>query len=121
MKNTQRGYFDLPIEEGTKTIHFSTNCWFNLLEDTGLELDVFGEKLQTLFNDPTKNMLGIINCITDLAWAAAKAYDQEEDNKIDYNRFKVRSWITNLSEEDTTAFMKAMMHSVSTPKTEGKQ
>ena len=120
MENTQRCYFDLPIEEGTKTIHFSTNCWFNLLEDTGLELDEFGENLKTYFKDTKKNLPRIVNALTDLAFAAAKAYDQEEDNKIDYNRFKVRTWVSKMDEKTTTEFLKVMMSSVETPKTEGK-
>ena len=115
MENTQRGYFTLPTPEGTKTLHFSTNCWYNLLEDTGMQLDAFGNNLDAQLKDPEANMLNIVNSITDLAYAAAKAYDQEESNEIEYNRFKVRTWISNLSAEQSEEFMRAMMSSIQAP------
>ena len=108
MKAKQRGYYELKTEEGSQWLHFSANCWYNLLEDTGMEADVFGNKLQSEFDKKKPDTLKALNLLTDLAFAAAKAYDQEQDNEITYNRFKVRDWMAGLKETDSAAFIMAM-------------
>ena len=117
----QRGYYDLKTDEGVQTLHFSANCWYNVLEDTGMQADVFGNKLQELFNAKVPDTLKILNHLTDLAYAAAKAYDQEQGNKIEYNRFKVRDWMASLKEEDSNAFALAMTGASEVPDKKGKQ
>ena len=116
----QRGYYDLKTEDGVQTLHFSANCWYNVLEDTGMEADVFGKALQDEFDAKKQDTLKILNLLTDLAFAAAKAYDQEQGNEIEYNRFKVRDWMAGLKETDSEAFVHAMTGSSEIPAKKGK-
>ena len=102
---TQRGYYTLP--NGQK-LHFSANCWYNLLEDTGMQADKFGNKLQAEFDKSNPDILKTLNLLTDLAFAAAKAYNQEEGIDINFTRFKIRDVMAQLKEEDSVAFVKAM-------------
>ena len=114
---TQRGYYTL--KSGQK-LHFSANCWYNLLEDTGMQADEFGKKLQAEFDKDVPDTLTTLNLLTDLAFAAAKAYDQEEGNAITYTRFKVRDWMAQLKKEDSAAFVRAMTGSTEVPQQMGK-
>ena len=109
---TQRGYYTLPA--GQK-LHFSANCWYNLLDDTGMEADEFGTKLQAEFDKKKQDTLKILNLLTDLAFAAAKAYDQEEGNEITYTRYKIRDLMAQLKEEDSADFVKAMTGATDVP------
>ena len=110
---TQRGYFDLPTTgKEVQTLHFSSNCWYNLLEDTGKELDVFGKDLQDAFASENPNNLQLLDLLTDLAYAAAKAYDQEEGNEMAYNRFKIRHWVNNMDETTILEFANVMSGSI---------
>ena len=116
----QRGYYTL--ESGQK-LHFSANCWYNLLEDTGMQADEFGTKLQAEFDKEDPNTLDSLNLITDIAFAAAKAYDQEEGNEITYNRFKIRAWMTETMKDEASGaeFMQAMMGAQDIPEQKGKK
>lgn len=115
MKLQQRGYFDLTTEDGTQVLHFSANCWYNLLEDTGKQADTFGKELQDEFAKDAPDTLTVLNLLTDLAFSAAKAYDQEEGNEITYTRYKVRDWMAKLKEGDSAAFVAAMTGAIQVP------
>ena len=112
MKAKQNGYYKLPSGQ---YLHFSTNCWFNLLEDTGKQVDQFGLELQAEFDKDKVDVLKVVNLLTDLAFAAAKAHDQEEGIEISYNRFKVRDWVSQLKDTDSEEFMAAMTASIQVP------
>lgn len=114
---TQRGYYTL--KSGQK-LHFSANAWFNLLEDTGMQADEFGKKLQAEFDKDEPDTLITLNLLTDLVFAAAKAYDQEEGNEIKYTFFKVRDWVAQLTEEDSAGLLQAMTGSTELPAAVGK-
>ena len=118
---TQRGKYDLRTDKGTQTLHFSANCWYNLLEDTGKQSDEFSVELGTAFSEEPIDTLKVLNLLTDLAFAAAKAYDQEEGNDITYTRFKVRDWMAGLKEADSEHFVKAMTGSNDIPIVKGKK
>ena len=114
----QRGYFELPTEKGVQLLHFSANAWYNLLEDTGKQVDQFGRELDKEYSKKKQDVLKILNLLTDLAYAAAKAHDQEAGNDIAYNRFNVRTWMANLTAEDSEAFVAAMLNANTPPKQE---
>ena len=94
----QRGYLQLPTEEGNKWMHFSMNFIVNLQELTGLDIVTWGKELdkKDVFNQ------GLSIC--ELMYAALAAFDQEEDNDIDYNIYKVRVWgIEAMNNDDKLA------------------
>lgn len=106
-KTKQRGYYKL--KTANKWGHFSMNCWINLKQDSGRDIGTLAADYDN--QDETGQFL----YLADIMYAALKAYDQEEDNEIDYNVFKVRNWMSTLKEEDSKEFMDAMMHSINTP------
>lgn len=83
----QRGYFKLPTDDGDRWMHFSMNCYINLQELSDLDLTDWFKKLDES-NEFEKGLM-----IYDLALAAILAYDQEENNDIDYNIYTVRNWV----------------------------
>jgi hypothetical protein len=82
--NKQRGYYSLKIGGEQRTMHFSMNFWASLTET----LDVAIEELDKVFT--------------------GKAYDQEEGNEIDYNIYKVGSWLDDLPQDEFQNIMTAM-------------
>ena len=115
MKTKQRGYFALTTPNGTQLLHFSANCWYNLLEDTGMQAGEFSAKLGEEFSKDKADELVTLNLLTDIAFAAAKAHDQENNIDIIYNRFNVRNWMSHLKAEEGKAFWEAMTHSSVAP------
>ena len=113
-----RGYYDLKTVDGTKTLHFAANCWLNLLEDTKMEFDVFTKNFMKA--EEEKDILGVVNYMTDVIFAAAKAYDQEKGNEVDYNWFNVRNWVGALGEAEGAAITETITSSVEIPKEEKK-
>ena len=118
--NTARGYYEL---ENGQELHFSANCWYNLLEDTGMQADDFGKRLQEEFDKEEQDMLAVLNLVTDIAYAAAKAFDQEEGNEITYNRFNIRDWMTKTMKDEKSGadFMRAMAGSSEVSQDLGKK
>ncbi len=106
-KTVQQGYYKL--KGVNKWLHFSMNCWVNLKQDSGKDIGTFGKE----YDDA--DTIGKFMILTEVAYAAAKAYDQEEGNDIDYNIFKVRTWMEALKEDDAKDFMLAMSHSINLP------
>ena len=129
---TRRGYFNLTTEEGVQTLHFSANAWYNLLDETDLQLNEFGNKLADKYQElakwvdkgnikkQSKVEREIADLLTELAYAAALAHDQEEGIEPTYNKFKVRSWITSLSDAEAAQFGMAMSDSVKALSKQGK-
>ena len=119
METKQLGYFKLPTDNGTQMLHFSVNAWFNLKEDTGMEFVEVGTKILALHEENVKD-LEVLNLLTDVAYAAAKAYDQEEGNEIKYNRYNVRAWMGALGVNDSLDFWNSMVGSTVVPEDEKK-
>lgn len=110
-KNKQRGYLTIETSEGKKTLHFSTNFLFVIEEITEKTFTEFAQQLKDNTNldreDGSKSMATIKDVCT-LVFAAMVAYDQEEENEIDYNLFKVRNWLSEALIKDPSLGEKIM-------------
>ena len=91
----QRGYYELKTEDGSKWLHFSMNFIFNLQEVTGEDLSTWSARV----SKTTDEMEQAVN-ICDMVFAAMAAYDQEEENPLDYNRYAVRNWVFDAINND---------------------
>ena len=115
-KTITNGYYQLPNEQW---LHFSTNCWYNLQHNTGKSVTAWFEEYEELTKK--NDILGRYNLLAELAFAAARAYDQEEDNEIDYNFFKVRNWMSEVKAEDALDLFKAVSWNANLPDSGKKQ
>ena len=97
MKDKQIGYHELP--NGQK-LHFSINAWYILEEDTGYKPQEFLADLIEEGGKEEPNEFTLLSLITDLTFAACKAYDLEEGNEITYNKYKTRSLIATMGGEN---------------------
>lgn len=116
-----RGYHTIKTDNINLPIHFSANSWFNLLQDTGMQFDEFGEKLDEVFSAEKVDELEAVEVFTALVYSAALAYHQEEGIDLPVNRFKLRDLMANISEEDVRGVLNAMNESVKPAKPVGKQ
>ena len=97
MKTKQLGYYQFP--KNGLNLHFSINSWYNLEEDTGLTSNKFLIEFGSELQKEDKNEFILLDLITDLCLAAARAYAQEEGLEFDYNRFKMRNDVMLLGEQ----------------------
>lgn len=97
--NKQRGYYTLTIGGKERTMHFSMNFWASLTETLGIGL----EDLEKVFSDKSQ-----LSSIRAIIYCGLLAYDQEEDNEIDYNIYKVGSWCDDLNQDELANVMQAM-------------
>ena len=107
-KNKQRGYYELDTPIGKKTLHFSMNFLFLLEEVTGESFTVFAEDIAK------QKGIGSLRDTSTIVFCAMVAYDQEEENEIDYNLFKVRNWVSDIIISDskvTGEIMDALINS----------
>ena len=102
MANKKRGYYSLKIGGKQRTMHFSMNFWANFTDILGIQLD----QLSTLFSNGVS-----IKTIRTLIYSALLAYDQEENNEIDYNEFKVGMWLEDFDSDELNNVVNAMMES----------
>ena len=102
MANKKRGYYTLKIGEKNRTMHFSMNFWANFTDILGISLDELG----SLFSKGVS-----IKTIRTLIYSALLAYDQEENNEIDYNEFKVGMWLEDFDSDELNNVVNAMMES----------
>lgn len=114
----QIGYYTLP--NGRK-LHFSINAWYNLEQDAGLSPQAYLEEFGNEAGKEEPNEFLLLDLITDLVYAALKAYDQEEGNEIDYNRFKVRSELVQMDGEELAGLNNAMLSNSSIDTSLGKR
>ena len=89
--NKQRGYYSLKIGGEQRTMHFSMNFWASLTET----LDVAIEELDKVFTGKLQ-----LSSIRAIIYCGLLAYDQEEGNEIDYNIYKVGSWLDELPQDE---------------------
>ena len=97
--NKQRGYYTLVIGGKERTMHFSMNFWASLTET----LDVGLQDLEKVFSDKSQ-----LSSIRAIIYCGLLAYDQEEGKDIDYNIYKVGSWLDELNQDEFNHIMKAM-------------
>jgi hypothetical protein len=102
MANKKRGYYTLKIGGKNRTMHFSMNFWANFTDILGISLDELGN----LFSKGVS-----IKTIRTLIYSALLAYDQEENNEIDYNEFKVGMWLEDFDSDQLNNVVNAMMES----------
>jgi hypothetical protein len=102
MANKKRGYYTLKIGGKNRTMHFSMNFWANFTDILGISLDELG----SLFSKGVS-----IKTIRTLIYSALLAYDQEENNEIDYNEFKVGMWLEDFDSDELNNVVNAMMES----------
>ena len=102
MANKRRGYYTTKLGGRNVTLHFSMNFWANFTEIMNVPLDKIGD----LFSGGVS-----ISAIRALVYSAMLAHDQEEGNEIDYNQFKVGSWLEDLNQDELEKMISAMMES----------
>ena len=102
MANKRRGYYTTKLGGRNVTLHFSMNFWANFTEIMNVPLDKIGD----LFSGGVS-----ISAIRALVYSAMLAFDQEEGNEIDYNEFKVGSWLEDFNQDELEKMISAMMES----------
>lgn len=93
MVNEQQGYYTLP--NGQK-LHMSINAWFELEKDTGLKPQEFLGDFLEEGSKKEPNEFVLLDLLTDLVFASAKAYNLEEGVEEKLNRYKLRNVIINM-------------------------
>ena len=125
-KTITNGYYQLP---NGQWMHFSTNCWKNLLNNTGrtaVSWELAYKEAYTKASqekDPSKRetyTLEQYTLLSEVGFAAARAYNQEEDIEIDFNFFKFSSWMDELGADEALNFYKALTWNSSLPAEAGK-
>lgn len=123
MANKKRGYYTLAIGGRKRTMHFSMNFWSAFTEEMKVPLDKIGEVFEGGIS---------LSGIRALVYAGLLANDQEEGNEIDYNIFKVGTWLDDLDASELEKIVNTMLESKilgnqlnmgidRNPKGEGKQ
>lgn len=102
MANKKRGYYTLDLGGKKRNLHFSMNFWANFTDILKTPLD----KIGNIFEGGLS-----ITGIRALVYSGLLAYDQEEGNEIDYNEFKVGSWLEDLKPELLEEMVNAMLES----------
>ena len=102
MANKKRGYYTLELGGQKRNLHFSMNFWANFTDILKMPLD----KIGNIFDGGLS-----ITGIRALVYSGLLAYDQEEGNEIDYNEFKVGSWLEDLKPEELENMVNAMLES----------
>ena len=123
MANKKRGYYTLAIGGRKRTMHFSMNFWSAFTEEMKVPLDKIGEVFEGGIS---------LSGIRALVYAGLLANDQEEGSEIDYNIFKVGTWLDDLDASELEKIVNTMLESKilgnqlnmgidRNPKGEGKQ
>tara|TARA_R110002012_G_scaffold321131_3_gene547709 strand:- start:3307 stop:3702 length:396 start_codon:yes stop_codon:yes gene_type:complete len=102
MANKKRGYYTLKLGGKNRTLHFSMNFWANFTDLLNVPLDKIGEIFEGGIS---------ISAIRGLVYSGLLAYDQEENNEVDYNEFKVGSWLEDITQTDLEKMINSMMES----------
>ena len=97
-----------------KTLSFSINFVDMLQELVGTDFVSWATNIEL----GSELEQGKATC--DLVYAAMKAYDLEEGNTIDYNIYKVRRWVTGMSEDEMQKLLAAVSFNTKPPIPEGK-
>lgn len=100
--NQKRGYCQLNIGGKIRTLHFSMNFWAAFEQASGYsisEIDkVFGSGLS-------------LSSMRALVYAGLLAYDQENNNEIDYTIYSVGDWMEDVDQSALTLLVETLMQS----------
>ncbi len=100
--NKRRGYCQLELGGKIRTLHFSMNFWAAFEEASGFKISevdkVFGSGLS-------------MATMRDLVYAGIIAYDQENNNEIDYNKFSVGAWMDDIDQKSLETIINTLMES----------
>lgn len=100
--NKRRGYCQLELGGKNRTLHFSMNFWAAFEEASGFKISevdkVFGSGLS-------------MGTMRALVYAGIIAYDQENNNEIDYNQFNVGAWMDEIDQEQLAIIINTLMES----------
>lgn len=102
MANKKRGYYTTKLGGKNRTLHFSMNFWANLTDMLGVSLEQIG----SIFEGGIS-----LTVIRTLIYSALLANDQEQGNEIDYNEFKVGSWLDDLDASEIEVIINTMLES----------
>lgn len=100
--NQKRGYCQLNIGGKIRTLHFSMNFWAAFEQASGYsisEIDkVFGSGLS-------------LSSMRALVYSGLLAYDQENENEIDYTVYSVGDWMEDVDQSALTLLVETLMQS----------
>lgn len=100
--NQKRGYCQLNIGGKVRTLHFSMNFWAAFEQASGYsisEIDkVFGSGLS-------------LSSMRALVYSGLLAYDQENNNEIDYTIYSVGDWMEDVDQSALTLLVETLMQS----------
>ena len=100
--NKKRGYCQLELGGKNRTLHFSMNFWAAFEEASGFKISevdkIFGSGLS-------------MGTMRALVYAGIIAYDQENNNEIDYNQFSVGAWMDDIDQEALGTIINTLMES----------
>jgi hypothetical protein len=100
--NKKRGYCQLDLGGKIRTLHFSMNFWAAFEEASGFKISevdkVFGSGLS-------------MATMRDMVYAGIIAYDQENNNEIDYNKFSVGAWMDDIDQAALGTIINTLMES----------
>lgn len=102
MANKKRGYYTLKIGGKMRTMHFSMNFWANFTDILNVSLEELGNVFEKGVN---------ISTIRSIIYSGLLAHDQEQDNEITYNQFKVGVWLEDIDSEKLNDIVNVMMQS----------
>jgi hypothetical protein len=102
MANKRRGYYSLNIGGRKRDLHFSMNFWSAFTDEMNISLDRLGEVFENGVS---------ISSIRAIIYCGLLAYDQEEGNEIDYNIYKVGSWLEDVDSSELEKIVTAMTES----------
>ena len=100
--NKRRGYCQLELGGKNRTLHFSMNFWAAFEEASGFKISevdkIFGSGLS-------------MATMRDMVYAGIIAYDQENNNEIDYNKFSVGAWMDDIDQAALGTIINTLMES----------
>ena len=101
--NNKRGYVEVEIGGRKRTLHFSMNFWCHFTESLKISLN----DLDKLFSDTSFNM----STVRGIIYSGLVAYDKEEKNEIDYDKYDVGNWLESFDQEQLAKVMAALTQS----------
>jgi hypothetical protein len=102
MANKHKGYIDINVGGKKRTLHFSMNFWSEFTEQLNISLQDIGNVFENGIS---------LKGLRALIYSAILANDQEQGNEIDYNIFKVGTWLDNLEAETINDIVETMLES----------
>jgi hypothetical protein len=102
MANKHKGYIDINVGGKKRTLHFSMNFWSEFTEQLNISLQDIGNVFENGIS---------LKGLRALIYSAILANDQEQGNEIDYNIFKVGTWLDDLEAETINDIVETMLES----------